>query len=219
MLTDIKLVIFDLDGVLIDSSKGILRSFELILEEIDVKIEPEKIYNRIGVGLIDIMKELLPNENPESLWRLRERYIYHFQSLGPEYTSLLPDVKETLRAVKKHGILQSVATNKTKSEANRLLKMLGIHQYFDFVTGFLDVTNVKPAPDMILFTLKILQIAIEHAVLIDDTTVGLTAGIRAGVKTVGITTGIHNRETLASVKPTLIIDSLSEILDIMRVKC
>ena len=216
MLTNIKLVIYDLDGVLIDSSKAIVKAFKLTLEEIGVEIEPQEILSRIGMGLIDILEELLPKDNCEDPWKLRDRYIHHFQSLGPEHTFLLPGVKKTLSGVRKLGIMQSVATNKTKSEANRLLKMLGVRHYLDFVTGFMDVPNAKPAPDMILHTLEALKIEKKNVVFIDDTTVGLSAGISAGISTVGITTGIHNRETLASVEPDLIIDSLHQLKNILK---
>jgi HAD superfamily hydrolase (TIGR01509 family) len=216
MLTNIKLIIYDLDGVLIDSSNAILKAFKRTLEEIGVEVKPQEILGRIGMGLIDILEELLPKDNCENLWKLRDRYIHHFQDLGPEHTFLLPDVKETLSEIKELGIMQSVATNKTKSEADRLLGMLGVRHYLDFVTGFMDVPNAKPAPDMILHTLKALKIDKKNVVFIDDTTTGLTAGIRAGVSTVGITTGIHDKETLSKVGPNYIIDSLHEIKKILK---
>lgn len=214
LFNNVELVIFDLDGVLIDSSKGILKAFELTLSEFGAEIEQDEIRKRIGVSLIEILEELLPKVLHKDVWRIRDRYIYHFQSLGPEYIQLLSGVTETLRSLKEKGFKQAVATNKTNIEANRILKNLGVQQYLDFVIGFMDVPNAKPSPDMILRTLDEFQIAKEKTVFIDDTTFGLTAGIRAGVFTIGITTGTQDKETIANVKPDFIVDSLSEIISL-----
>jgi HAD superfamily hydrolase (TIGR01509 family) len=216
VLKDVELVIYDLDGVLIDSSKGILKAFELTLREVGTKIKQEEIRKRIGVGLIEILKEFLPNASHKDVWRIRDRYVYHFQSLGPEYIQLLSGVTETLRSLKEKGFKQAVATNKTNSEATRILRTLDILQYFDFVIGFMDVSNPKPSPDMILRTLEEFHIAKEKTVFIDDTTFGLTAGISAEVYTVGITTGTHDKETIASVNPNFIIESLPEIINLLE---
>jgi HAD superfamily hydrolase (TIGR01509 family) len=126
-------------------------------------------------------------------------------------TRLLPDVEETLRRLKERGYMQSVATNKTSSEAKRILELLGVDDVFDFVVGFLDVANAKPAPDMILYTLDRLGVEKGHAVFVDDTAFGLKAGVEAGVNTVGITTGMHSREQLMMVNPDYIVDSMHEL--------
>lgn len=218
LLENVELVIYDLDGVLIDSSKGIIKAFELSLSEIGIKIEQEEIRKRIGVGLIEILEELLPNALHEEVWRLRDRYIHHFQSLGPEYIQLLSGVTETLKILKTKGYKQAVATNKTRSEATRILKNLGIQQYLDYVIGFMDVPNAKPSPDMINRTLEEFRIAKEKTVFVDDTTFGLTAGIRSGVYTIGITTGTQDKDTIARVKPNFIIESLPEIIKLLEKK-
>ncbi|MCW4049810.1 MAG: HAD-IA family hydrolase [Candidatus Bathyarchaeota archaeon] len=217
MLNDVQLIIYDLDGVLIDSSKGILMAFERTFKEIDVHVDPEEIRKRIGVGLLEILEELVP-DYPGDPWRLRDRYIHHFQSLNTSFTKLLPGVQETLRLLQEKGFMQAVATNKTSSEAERILTQLGVRRYLDSVTGFMDVPNAKPAPDMILHTLDTLGVSREKAVFVDDTTTGLTAGIRANVATIGITTGTHDRKTIRTVNPDHILDSIDEILDLIHKK-
>jgi len=138
-------------------------------------------------------------------------YIRNFQGLDIKYTLLLDEVEETLDEVKTRGFQQSVATNKTVSEAERILKALGVAKNFDLIVGYGTVPKAKPDPDMILYTLDKLGIEPERSVFVDDTNVGLTAGIRAGVNTVGITTGNNTLEQIQTVNPSTIIHRFSEI--------
>ena len=207
MFRDTRLVIYDLDGVLIDGTKAILRAFRLTLREIGVDSDDDEIRSLIGMSFVDVLERVLPEERRGEVWRLRDRYIHHFQT-GGELVKLLPGVEETLRGIHGMGRMQSVATNKTSSEARRILRNLGVYDAFDLVVGFLDVPNAKPAPDMILYTLERLGVEKRHAVFVDDTAFGLKAGVEAGVNTVGITTGIHTREQLMQVRPDYVVDGL-----------
>lgn len=211
MLQGVQLVIYDLDGVLIDSTEAIAEAFEQTLREIGVEYEEDRLMPLMGHGLIRILEEVLPEEHRGKEWELRERYIHHFQNSDTRLTRLLPDVEETLRRLKERGYRQSVATNKTSSEAKRILRNLGVDDVFDLVVGFLDVPNAKPAPDMILYTLERLGVEKEHAVFVDDTAFGLKAGVEAGVSTVGILTGYHTREQLMKVQPDYVVDSMHEL--------
>ncbi len=211
MFSGVRLVIYDLDGVLIDSNRAILESFRLTLEEIGEPYVPDAIMARIGVSLYQIFREILPEEYHDRVEELRQIYIKHFQSLDIKYTRLLPDVTETLRLVKGMGFLQSLATNKTVTEAERILDELGVADYFDLMVGFMTVDKPKPEPNMILYSLEKLGVKASEAVLVDDTFVGLTAGVRAGVQTIGITTGNNTRDQIQSVNPTVVIHHLSDL--------
>jgi HAD superfamily hydrolase (TIGR01509 family) len=215
MLDGVRLVIYDLDGVLIDSNKAILESFRRTLEEIKQPFDPDMILSRIGFSLYQIFRDILPEEYHDRVEELRQTYIKHFQSLDISYITLLPAVRETLRELHDVGFMQSLATNKTVTEAERILGELGVSGYFDLMAGFMTVDKPKPEPDMILYSLEKLEVSPSEAVLVDDTYVGLTAGIRAGVKTVGITTGNNTLDQIQSVNPTTVIHSLSDLPKIL----
>jgi HAD superfamily hydrolase (TIGR01509 family) len=219
MIEGVSLIIYDLDGVLIDSTKAIVEAFELTLKEIGVEYQEDKLMPLMGHGLIHILEEVLPEEHRGKEWELRERYIHHFKNSDARLTKLLPNVEEVLRYLKEKGYRQSVATNKTSSEAKRILSSLGVYDIFDLIVGFLDVPNAKPAPDMILYGLKELNEKIDHTIFVDDTTFGLKAGIEAGVITVGITTGHHTREQLMEVQPDYIVDSILELRMLLNNLC
>lgn len=216
MFRGIKLVIYDLDGVLIDSNRAILESFKLTMAEVGAEFKPDMILDRIGHSLYQIFLDTMPEEFHDRLEELRQVYIKHFQSLDIKYTRLLPEVAETLQEVKNMGFLQSVATNKTVTEAERILDELGVGGYFDLMAGFMTVDKPKPEPDMIIYSLEKLGVEPFEAVFVDDTKVGLTAGIRAGVHTIGITTGNNTPEQIQSVNPSTIIHRMSELPQILE---
>ncbi len=216
MFKDIQLMIYDLDGVLIDSNKGIVESFRLLHEEIGEPFNPKDVLSRIGVGLLERFREILPEKHHNNLAELRLSYIRNFKGLGTKYIKLLPDVAETLAEMNTRGFRQSVATNKTDYEAERILKALKMDPYIDLYAGYGTVAKIKPEPDMILYTLNKFGVKPENAVFVDDTKIGLTAGIRAGVKTIGITTGNNTLEQIQEVNPTTIIHKFSRLVEIIR---
>ena len=215
MFRGIRLVIYDLDGVLIDSNRAILESFRRTMEEVGGPFKPDMILDRIGHSLYQIFRDTMPPEYHSRVEELRQIYIRHFQSLDISYITLLPEVHETLSELSNKGFMQSVATNKTVSEAERILSELGVGDHFDLIAGFMTVAKPKPEPDMIHYTLETLRVEPGEAVFVDDTDVGLTAGIRAGVYTVGITTGNNTVEQIQSVNPTTVIHRMSRLPEIL----
>lgn len=216
MFRNIQLVIYDLDGVLIDSNRAIIQSFQMLYDELGLQFNPDDVLCRIGHSLYQIFLDIMPEEYHSRLEELRRIYIRNFQGLDIKYTRILDEVEVTLDEVKALGFMQSVATNKTDYEAERILKALGVVQNFDLITGYGTVPRAKPEPDMILYTLDKLGVAPERAVFVDDTNVGLTAGIRAGVNTVGITTGNNTLKQIQEVNPTTIIHRFSDISRIIQ---
>jgi len=218
MLCGVELIIYDLDGVIIDATEAILGAFRLTLREVGLDSCDDEVKSLIGVSLVEVLERVLPEELREEAWRLRDRYIHHFQAGDPGLIRLLPGVEETLRCLKELGYRQSVATNKTSSEANRILRVLGVIDVFDLVVGFLDVPNAKPAPDMIHYTLERLGVDKGRAVFVDDTAFGLKAGVEAGVKTVGILTGYHSWEHLMEVQPDMIVEDMYELKQLLLIE-
>jgi HAD superfamily hydrolase (TIGR01509 family) len=215
MFRGIELVIYDLDGVLIDSNQAILESFKRTMDEVGEEFKPDMIMKRIGYSLYQIFIDTMPLEYHGRLEELRKIYIKHFQSLDIKYTKLLPGVTQTLSNISNMGLLQSVATNKSVTEAERILLELGVGEYFALMAGFMTVEKPKPEPDMILYTLEELGVEPLKAVFVDDTNVGLSAGIKAGVHTIGITTGNNTFEQIEAVNPSIIIHKISDLPKIL----
>ncbi len=212
MLCGIKLIIYDLDGTLIDSKEAIVETFNRVVEELGEEACPaDAIMEMIGLPLTEMFKKVLPEEKHEKIQACWDRFVVIYADVGSRKTHILPGVEETLKHFKGAGYLQSIATTKRGDVASQLLGTLGLRGYFDLVLGINDVAAPKPAPDIINLTLKRLDVKPQESVLVEDTTIGLEAGKKAGVHTIGVTTGTHNREKLATLNPNYIVDGLKEL--------
>ena len=216
MLKDIQLIIYDLDGTLIDSTEAIVSTFNNVLCELGEPKQPaETITEMIGLPLTEMFKRCIPSSKHQLISWAWNRYAELYGEVAPRSTVLLPTVNETLRYFKEVGLKQSIATTKRKDVALILIEKLGIGRFFDLILGITDVAHPKPEPDIILKTLNRLNVHPSKAVFVEDTTIGLEAGKRAGVNTVAVTTGTHDREKLHAAKPDYIIDRLDELRSIL----
>jgi HAD superfamily hydrolase (TIGR01509 family) len=218
MLNNIQLIIYDLDGVLVDTSDAICISFNTALEDAGEKsCSDEEIRAMIGVPLDEMYRRVLPQER----WGLVEkcflRYREVFMDISVEHARILEGVEETLSHFEEEGLQQCLATNKSAQEAEKILVHLGIDGFFDLIVGYDDVSSPKPSPEMILLALDAFGVEPYKAVLIEDSPTGLSAGKGAGVFIVAVTTGFHDARVLANSKPDYIIDKIKSLKEIVFV--
>jgi len=216
VLHGIRLIIYDLDGTLIDSTMAIVETFNRVVEEQGEPACPNiEIEEMIGLPLTEMFRRVLPPPKHVRVQACWNRFIQIYADVGLRKTRILPGVMETLSFFKNADYMQSIATTKRSDVASSLLSKLGLLHYFDLVLGITDVDSPKPAPDIINLTLNRLGVELREAVFIEDTTIGLEAGVRAGVHTVGVTTGTHDRERLSILHPDYIIDGLTELMQLI----
>ncbi len=133
MLTGTRLIIYDLDGVLVDTSDAICLSFNGALEDAgEAPRSDEEIRGMIGVPLDEMYRRVLPPER----WGLVEgcfmRYREVFMEVSLQHVRILEGVEATLSHFEEEGFQQCLATNKSAPEAEKILAHLGIDGYFDF---------------------------------------------------------------------------------------
>jgi len=209
---DIILIIYDLDGVLIDSTEAIIHAFHSSISKTGITPPPdEELKKLIGYPLKEIYKMILPPDRKHEVEDFKQALRRTFSEVCTLETVLLQGVKETLSELNKLGFIQCVATNKHSELAVKILRHLGVMKYFSRVIGANDVPNPKPAPDMINKLVSEYSQDPARTVFIDDTTIGLQAGRDAGTITVGITTGYEDRESLEQFKPDILIDCMAEL--------
>ena len=211
-LRDISLIIYDLDGVLIDSTEAIIHSFHTSISEADINPPPdEELKKLIGYPLREIYRMILPPERKHEVEEFKEAFRRTFSEVCTQETTLLHGVKETLTELNDRGYIQCVATNKHSELAVMILRHLGVMKNFSRIIGANDVPNPKPAPDMINKLVQEYSQDTTRTVFIDDTTIGLQAGRDAGTITIGITTGYEDGESLEQFNPDILIDSMVEL--------
>ncbi len=218
MLTGIRLIIYDLDGVLVDTSDAICLSFNAALEDAgEAPRSDEEIRSMVGVPLDEMYRRVIPQERWGIIDGCFKRYREVFMDVSLEHARILNGVKATLSHFEDGGLQQSLATNKSTPEAEKILAHLGIDGYFDLIVGYDDVSSPKPSPEMILLALDAMGVEPHEAVLVEDSPTGLAAGKGAGVFTVAVATGFYGAGVLADSEPDYIIDEIKGLWEIVLV--
>jgi HAD superfamily hydrolase (TIGR01509 family) len=213
MLSDVDAVLFDFDGTLIDSSEPICLSFNEALTRHGLKpLADDSIKAAIGRPLRDLFGEQGEQVPVDDLV---EEYKRAFAELAPGRAFLMPGVRELISALSRQKKL-GVVTSRTSTGTAQILEDLGLFDCFSILVGIEDVEQPKPSPDPVLFALRKLAVLAQNSVFIGDTTYDMEAGRSAGTKTIGVTSGSHNREQLLAAGADFVVNDLITLQNMLR---
>ena len=206
------IILFDLDGTLIDSTDAIVSTFFHSFEELeyDFKGNEEDIKSFIGYPL-DIMYDYLGIPK-ERIWDFVSSYKNRYKKISKQKTLLLPDALEAVKLAASIARV-SVVTTKTRLYTIPLLKHFEMLEYFEIVTGRENVENPKPHPEPILITLEQMNYDENtHKVwMIGDTKLDLIAAKDAKVNSVAVLCGYGKEEELIKYTPYISNNALTAI--------
>ena len=205
-------LIFDMDGVLVDSMPAHARALVMFCKQFGGAQGWDGDLSRFaGRGPEDIFSELLPKQMEEmgvdALNEEKER-LYR-EIYGPE-AELMPSLVEFLEGVKAHGIKCSVGSSGCFENVDMVWTKCSLERWFEARVCANDVTHCKPSPEIFLTAAKWLGLQPEECIVVEDAISGIIAAKAAGMKVVTLTTTLP-REQLAEAGADLIIDSFAEI--------
>lgn len=183
-------VIFDWDGVVIDSSAQHERSWELIAAELGKPLPPGHFKAGFGKKNQVIIPDLLGwSQDPAEIARIGERKEELYRELVRDSgVRILPGARKLLDALRSAGIPRSVGSSTPRSNLDAIFAATGLDRFFDAVVCGDDVTHGKPAPDVFLLAAKRLGFEPARCVVIEDAHVGIQAAKAGGMKVVGVAT-------------------------------
>ncbi len=185
----IKAVLFDFDGVVVQSEPLHLLSFRMLLEPLGVTISEERWYREFtGIGSTAIITALFKdfgiNEDVRSWVEWRKKI---YQDLIEEgKLSATPGILDFLKYLRQRGIKTAVVSGGHGTNIRFALKELGLSEYFDIIVGLEDVQHRKPHPECFLTAAKKLGIMPSECLAIEDSPSGTAAAHAAGMKLVCI---------------------------------
>lgn len=204
------IILFDLDGTLIDSTEAILESFH---HSFDVhkypKQKDEEIKALIGYPL-DIMYENL-GVNRDLIWDFVATYKEHYRDISTQKTILLKNAREAVLLAKEFAIL-GIVTTKTGRYSRVLMEHFGLMEHFDVLIGREDVENPKPHEEPILKALEKLDTQNREIWMIGDTKLDLIAAKNANVNSIAVLSGYDDLETLKKFTNVILNDALEATL-------
>lgn len=194
-----KAVIFDMDGVLIDSQPYHYRADRETLRRFGVDME-EKFYESFAGTVtperMKTLKKMFNIENSaEEMTELREKII--FDIIANENISPVNGISELLRVVKEKNLKTAVASSSGYNLINMILSRMNIDKYFDSVTSGEDVEHGKPAPDVFLLAAERLGVLPEECTVVEDSGLGVIAAKSAGMRAVGYNNPTSGKQDLS----------------------
>lgn len=205
-------VLFDLDGTLVDTNRLIIESFlHTIRVHQNREGRHEEFVPYFGEPLIDMLERVAPGQAEELISTYRE--FNHRKH--DELISGFAGTNETLSELKARGITLGVVTSKMRPLAQRGLQLFGLEQYFQAIVTMEDTTAHKPDPEPLLKALKILGRVTEGVLYVGDATVDIKCARNAGVKSAAVMWSALGREPLLQLKPDFILESFSDLLNIV----
>ncbi len=191
-------LLFDLDGTLVDSVYQHVLAWREAFEALGIHIPNWRIHRRIGMGDALISKELSREAgqpfNAGQTEKVRELHTRFFLERVKELR-LLPGSREILSLLAQNSVRYAIATSSSRERAAGSLKMLGLGPDIPVITRE-DVSFGKPDPDLFLAAMKRLQALPDQCIVIGDSTWDILAARRAGALAVGLLTGGYPEEEL-----------------------
>ena len=211
-----KLVIFDLDGTLLDTIADLAESANYALKQLDYPTHPvDAIRTCVGNGINKLLERALPahEQTEENIMRMRSHFVPYYDIHNADLSTPYPGIVSLLEDLQAKGILIAVASNKYQEATVKLVK-----QYFpniDFVEilGQREGINVKPDPSIVFDILQKANLSKENVLYVGDSGVDMQTAINAGVDAVGVTWGFRPRAELESFRPMGLIDKAEDLLE------
>jgi phosphoglycolate phosphatase len=218
-MSDIKLVVFDCDGTMVDSQHMICAAMNGAFTVHGLALpDPVKVRRVVGLSLVEAVARLLPDADPEMHVRLAEQYKTEFRHLREtehSYEPLYPGVKEVLVQLSRAGYLLGVATGKSRRGLIAALDRHGLSDFFLTLQTADDAAG-KPHPQMVLQAMAAAGAAPQHTVVVGDTSFDMEMARSARAGAVGVAWGYHEPEELKASGASEVISELSELLPLVE---
>ena len=209
----VELLIFDLDGTLIDSSEDIAWAVNKTLKQMGFEeLSYQAIKDRIGWGVKMLLEKVLPEERHNLLEEAGAIFMGYYSNHLLVRTRPYNSVIDVLKYFKNKKL--AVATNKPRNLTEKILDGLNITDYFKKVVGGDGVRNKKPAPEAIEIILKELKASPKNTVFVGDSKIDIEAGKKAGVVTIGAAYGFRGRQELEEAGADVIIEDIKELISL-----
>ncbi|HKE22481.1 MAG TPA: HAD-IA family hydrolase [Bryobacteraceae bacterium] len=208
------LLIFDLDGTLIDSRHDLANAVNAT--RVHMGMDPlsnERVYSYVGNGAPVLIRRALGQQATEAeVQEALEYFLEYYREHDLDYTSLYPGVRESLDRLRDAGKQMAVLTNKPLRMSQHIVAGLGVANHFLKVYGGNSFEFKKPNPVGIRALIDITSIPADRTIMVGDSSVDVETARNAGVRCCGVTYGFQP-ETLVDPAPDLTVDRMEQFAD------
>jgi len=211
----LRLIIFDLDGTLIDSSVDITNALNHSL--VPYGFQPLTVADTItmvGEGLTRLIDRIVGEGDAALKADVLQRFLGYYEDHILDNTREYPGVKETLERLDAANYRKAVISNKRESLSRMVLSGLGLLPFFEMIVGSDTTPERKPSPVPVLRVLADLRVRPQDALIVGDSNYDVDAGKAAGIATVAVTYGYRPREAIAHAD--YLIDRMVDLIPLVE---
>jgi len=208
-----KLIIFDIDGTLVNSYPAIISSVSYTLGKLHLRRQSEIAIKRaVGWGDKALLLPFVGKENVEYALNIYRR---HHQSSLIAKSKFMPYAKKLLVYLKRRGYKLAIASNRPRKFSNILLRHLRIEGFFDYILCKDEIKFGKPHPSILRKIMQGLNVSSNETFYVGDMAIDVKTGRRAKVTTFAVATGSSSFSELKEEKPNYLSKNLARLFKIL----
>lgn len=216
-----RLVLFDLDGTLLDSVPDLALAIDRMLAALDLPLAgSSQVRNWVGNGAQMLVKRALAHcvsssEGETESDRFEQAFalfLHHYGRCCAEQSRLYPGVEELLSFLKDNGVSMGLVTNKPISFTENLLGEFDLQRFFSIVLGGDSLTEKKPHPMPLTYAMEQLDVSPLQTLMVGDSRSDIKAAQAAGCRVAAVTYGYNHGEPVSDYQPDIIVDNLVELI-------
>ena len=210
----VRLLIFDLDGTLVDSRLDLAHAVNAMRSHLGMSIlQNEQVYSYVGHGAAVLVRRSLGGEPTEEEFRRALAFFMDYYGAHDlEHTTLYAGVGESLDRFQQAGQRMAVLTNKPAAMSRHILEGLGVARHFFRIIGGDTLPRKKPDPIGVETLLREAGVSAADTMLVGDSDVDVATARHAGVACCGVTYGFQP-ESLRNPAPDLLVDRMEQFAD------
>lgn len=203
-------LLWDLDGVIVDSGEYHFAAYVAVLGERGVQLDKKRYYATLfGRRNWDILRDVLgdlPDDEIRTVARQKEE---KFRDLARGHIEALPGAEALLRRAHEAGLKQSIVSSTPRENIEMIVDSLGVRDDLDAIVGEEDSERGKPDPQPFITAADRLGVPYERCVVLEDAPEGVAAGKSAGMRTIGVAT-TRSEGRLVETGADLVVPSLED---------
>jgi phosphoglycolate phosphatase len=210
----LRLIIFDLDGTLVDSAADITNAVNYAFEPYNMEpVTNAEVIGLVGEGSVRLIEKISKTRNVDVQKNVViSRFVEYYSSHLTDYTQTYPEVRETLMGLEQYR--KAVVSNKFSAFSGKVIDALDLSSFFDMIVSGDTLPERKPSPEPIRYVLSSLNIGADETIIVGDSVVDVETGRASSVRTVAVTYGYGQNGFWQ--KADFVIDTFSELTGILR---
>ena len=194
----IKAIIFDLDGVLIETEQETFKFYQQYLKKYNIILKDDNFKYKAGRKSKDFWRDVLSEKDLKKIYTTEITNLKRelFNKYPEKYIKKIAGTEEMLQSLKEKGFTLAVASQNEKAMIKTVLRFLNIEKYFDLVLSKNDIKSLKPDPEIYLLAMKQLNLTPDQCIVVEDSKDGIAAAKNAKIFCIGIKHDYYPENTL-----------------------